>query len=532
MTLVLFFHPGEGLLSIGGLTNNFPLVSSILTTLSSSPDGVLGVEVLGVDLAPAEHLLDILDGLADWGALVSDAGVHLETSLVSLRGGGPLGLGGNLVPHLSLLAAGSVFEFLLNLEGHLALGALVVLWELSVVFVVSLNAQVSLLGWVTSLKNGLTDGSERGSLDQIISKIVGSMSSAEAGDKFSLLLGLTSLRLGDESEFSHVLEGIFMSFTDLLHLSLLGLGLGNWRDDILLSNQSDGKSGVLPLVSSNSGSHVDGVGVGFVKVEVKLSRDISGHLSISSLLEPVLFPGVLEGESELTTELVLLLLWALGSTDGGDLDIGALWGKGSVKGAGDLSSVWDTLNLNKTDLSLGLASSLNVGRGEGNFKSSIASDTGQSTEWKFNGGTGIYTSLVFLSEEGNLNGNPSVVADDGNKSETRLGLGGLSIILELSLSKLGVCGDEEWSTEFLGQWHTQGSWDFLGEFRKHDHLLGGGGVLLESLGNLFLDTFSDILHSLLVDLDNILNIVEETKVQESLEAGNIVVLDQRVEVDK
>jgi hypothetical protein len=178
VALVLLLHPGKGLLSMGGLSNNFPLVLSVLATLGTSLDGVLGVEVLGVDLASSELLLDGFDELTDWGALVPDAWVHLKTSLVSLWGGGPLGLGGKLVLHLIVLATGSVFEFLLDLDGHLT--ALVVLWELSVVLVFGLNAHVGLLLGGASFKDGLTDGLELGLvLIQLLGSIVGSMTTGK-----------------------------------------------------------------------------------------------------------------------------------------------------------------------------------------------------------------------------------------------------------------------------------------------------------------------------------------------------------------
>jgi hypothetical protein len=350
------------------------------------------------------------------------------------------------------------------------------------------------------------------------------------------LLLLSTVGLGGDGDLSKVLEGVFLSFTDLLHLSLLGLGLGNWWDDILLSNHGNGDSSVIILVVSSllsdGGSHVDGVGSGFVEVKGELSGDVSGHPSISVLLWPVLFPGVLESETGLLSELVLFLLWVLGHTDWGDLDLLALWGKGSVEGAWEGGSVWNTLNLSNPDLSLGLASTLDVGRGDGELKSSGGSDTGQSAEWEFNGSTGINSSLEFLSEEGNLDSDPGVVAGNGDNTKGGLGLSGLSIVLELSLSKLGMGGDEERSTELLGQRHTQSGWDFLGEFREHDHLLGGGGVLLEGLGNLLLDSHGNIGQSFLVDLDNILDIVEKANVQESLEVGGITVLDEGVEVDE
>lgn len=73
VTLVLFLHPGEGPLAVGGLSLNFPLVLSGLGALSAGLEGVLGVEVLRVNLIPAQLLLDGLDHLAHSGALVLDA---------------------------------------------------------------------------------------------------------------------------------------------------------------------------------------------------------------------------------------------------------------------------------------------------------------------------------------------------------------------------------------------------------------------------------------------------------------------------
>lgn len=64
MAVILFLHPGESPLAAGSLTLDFPLVWTVLDALGASLKGVLGVEVLGVDLVPAELLLDGLDGLA------------------------------------------------------------------------------------------------------------------------------------------------------------------------------------------------------------------------------------------------------------------------------------------------------------------------------------------------------------------------------------------------------------------------------------------------------------------------------------
>lgn len=278
MTLVLLLHPREGLLAVGGLSDDFPLVLAVLAALGAGLDGVLGVEVLGVDLASAELLLDGLDQLADWGALVSDAWVHLEASLVGLWGGGPLGLGGELVLHLSLLATGSVLELLLDLEGHLA--ALVSLWDLGLVLVLGFNAHVGLLSGVASIKDGLTDGLELALvLVQLLGGIVGGVTAGETDQGLSLLLLLATVGLWDDGHLGKVLEGVLLSFTDLLHLSLLGLGLGggDWRDDVLLSDQSDGDGGVVTLgmlVGSDGSSHVDGVGLGLVQVEVELGGDV------------------------------------------------------------------------------------------------------------------------------------------------------------------------------------------------------------------------------------------------------------------
>jgi len=130
-------------------------------------------------VAPSEGLLDGFDGLGDWRALVLNAWVHLKTSLVGLGGGGPLGLSAELVPHLSLLAPGSELEFLLNLDGHLA--ALVALRDLGFILMLGFNAQVGLLLWVASFKDGLADGLELGLvLVQVLGSVVGGVSGGDA----------------------------------------------------------------------------------------------------------------------------------------------------------------------------------------------------------------------------------------------------------------------------------------------------------------------------------------------------------------
>lgn len=84
MTLVLLLHPGEGLLTMGGLSNDFPLVLTVLGTLGTGTEGVLLVVVVGVNLSTSDLLLEVLDSLTDGGALVMDAWVDLNGDLVVL----------------------------------------------------------------------------------------------------------------------------------------------------------------------------------------------------------------------------------------------------------------------------------------------------------------------------------------------------------------------------------------------------------------------------------------------------------------
>lgn len=158
MALVLFLHPGEGLLAVGGLTLDLPLGLSTLSLLGAGPEGVLGGEILGVNLVSAKGLLEGLDELAEGIVLLLDVGLHLEGGLVGLLGTGVLGLGVELVLHLSLLAPGSVLELLLDLDLHLLLLLVLLLGSLELDFVVGFNAEIDLLLWGASLEDGFLDG--------------------------------------------------------------------------------------------------------------------------------------------------------------------------------------------------------------------------------------------------------------------------------------------------------------------------------------------------------------------------------------
>lgn len=377
---------------------------------------------------------------------------------------------------------------------------------------------------------------------QLLGGIVGSVTTGNTDESLGLLL-LLLLLTGGNAHLSQILEGVLLTLADLLHpLSRLLL---DWLDGGFLSNDGNGKGGLLSLalllllgaglaliVLGSSGSDVDGVGLGLVEVQVELSGNISGHLSVFALLWLVLLPGVLEVEAEFLSVTLLLLLGVAAGADWGDLNIGALWLESLVEGAWDVSSVWHTLDLGKTDLSLWLGSTLDVSGGDGKFEGTVASSLGQSAEWEFNGGTGVDTSLEFLSEERNLDGNPGVVADNSDDANSSLSLDSLSVVLELSISELGVGGDEERSAELLGQWHTNSIGHFLGELSEHDHLLSGGSVLGESLSDLFLDVLGDFLKDLWVNLHNLFDVVDETHLEESLESLDPLGLNQFLEVDE
>lgn len=577
MTVVLLLHPGKGLLSLRGLSLDGPLHLSLLGLLSLSLEGVPGGEILRVNLVSSKCLLNSLDSLADGRALVLNAGLDLDASLVSLWGSGPLGFSLELVVHLSLLASSSVLELLLNLDLHLLGGSpllwvsplllllrplllllvaplllllLVPLFMLVGNLVVSFNTSVSLLWWVASLKDGFLDRLELSLVRvQLLGSIVGGVSTGEPSENLALLLSASSLGLllllrSSDSKLGNVLECVLLALTDVLHFGRL-LGRLN---GFLLSYNGDSNSGLLVvvillvlllgggvavIVLSSSSGNVDGVGWRLVKVQVKLSSEVSGQLTVSVLLWLILFPGVLKGKTNFLTETLLGLLWVAGGSDWGNLNGWAFWDKSLVEGAGDLSCVWHTLDLGNTDLSFGLSTSLDVGRGDGEFKSTAASDLSQSAEWELNGGPSVNSRLELLSEEGNLDGEPGVVADGSNNPDSSLSLHGLTVVCELGISEFDMGGDEKRSLELLGHWETHSVRDFLGEFRKHKHLLGGDSVLGESFGELFLNRLSNVFKGFLVDLDDFLDVVEDTDVQESLHVLDVsTVLDGVVEVDK
>jgi len=122
--------------------------------------------------------------------------------------------------------------------------------------VLSLNAHVGLLVWVASVEDGLANGFELGLvLIQLFGSIIGGTSTSNSDKGLSLVLLLATLRVRCKGDLKYILGGVLFSFPDLLHLSLLGLGLGDWRDDFFLSYQCNDNSLFL-IVLPNGGSNV------------------------------------------------------------------------------------------------------------------------------------------------------------------------------------------------------------------------------------------------------------------------------------
>jgi hypothetical protein len=174
----------------------------------------------------------------------------------------------------------------------------------------------------------------------------------------------------------------------------------------------------------------------------------------------------LEGESQsLLSKVQFLLVWSFDGLN--DLHDTSFFVGCWPQRVCDDDGVWFLVEGHEVDLVEFIT--FKMGWGDGNFNLSTWGKTDQGTEWEFGDDMTLETSLVFLSDEWNLEAQFLMCFPSIDWVEFSLDLEVL-VVLRDELDESSE-GDMDWHTEVVRAWESKDGWDFHKVFTEVEGLL-------------------------------------------------------------